>query len=249
MFLVFTFSSKKYWQICPNISLLTKEWKYVVLPTHQISPTTKIIYAALKACWQMNLLPVLNCLQLNLDAGFAVSFKAIRFTLTSITDGQIDVHIIPAPDLNMTDRWTQWTVLDSVGQCWTGPNKNRYTTQLLLEFDFGNCHWPIWSTYEQCSVWCVFQSTNGKQLLFVQMHPQLTDWVKEDKNSLSQFFGQMWSFRCIYFGLSEMEFDTFESLLGPVSKFPLPVKLISVCEAVYRMEWGSRNPKSKNCSE
>ena len=62
----------------------------------------------------MNLLPVLNCLQLNLDAVFAVSFKAIRFTLTSITD----VHIIPAPDLNMTDSWTQWTVLDS-GQCWT----------------------------------------------------------------------------------------------------------------------------------
>ena len=30
----------------------------------------------------------------------------------------------------------------------------------------------------------------------------------------------------IYFELSEMEFDTFESLLGPVSKFPLPVKLI-----------------------
>ena len=64
----------------------------------------------------MNVPPVLNCLQLNRDAVFAVFFKAIRFTLTSITDGQIDVHIIPAPDLNMTDRWTQWTVLDSVGQ-------------------------------------------------------------------------------------------------------------------------------------
>ena len=83
----------------------------------------------------MNLLPVLNCLQLNLDAVFAVSFKAIRFTLTSITDGQIDVHIIPAPDLNMTDSWTQRTVLYSAGHwtgCWKGPNKDRYIAAVRI---------------------------------------------------------------------------------------------------------------------
>ena len=68
-------------------------------------------------------------------SGFAVSFKAIRFTLTSITDGQIDVHIIPAPDLNMTDSWTQRTVLYSAGHwtgCWKGPNKDRYIAAVRI---------------------------------------------------------------------------------------------------------------------